>query len=59
MGATHFLFSGGDADFFLEHDTDNMHRDALDFYQEVLVPECGKEVFAHSAFLLYEFTCTH
>jgi hypothetical protein len=57
-GITHLMLSKPDADWFIAyHDPRGLHRDALDYFQEVFLPACGKSVFSNSGMELFEITC--
>lgn len=57
-GGTHLMLSQPDATWFiLYHDPQWMHRDALNYFESVFFPACGKLVYSDEDMRLYEITC--
>ena len=59
-GFTHILVSWDDIDYFtIEHDPQNIHREAASFLLDVILPNCAKEIYADEWVQLYKIESDH
>jgi hypothetical protein len=57
-GVTHLMLSLSDANFFVAlHDPQGLHRRALEYYQTIFLPACGKSVFKDAGMELFQIDC--
>jgi hypothetical protein len=57
-GFTYVMLSQPDANWFIEyHDPHGLHRKALDYFQTIFFPACGKMVFQDQGMELFEIVC--
>ncbi|MCC6500061.1 MAG: hypothetical protein IT313_07310 [Anaerolineales bacterium] len=57
-GITHILLGRPDAYWFISlHDPRHLHRKALDYFENVFLPTCGKSIYQDNLIELYQLTC--
>ena len=57
-GVTYLMLSRTDVDWFIEyHDPHEYHRSALDYYESIFLPACGKSVYKDDGMELFKVTC--
>ena len=57
-GITHLLLGRPDAYWFISlHDPKNLHRDALEYFENTFIPTCGESIFKDNLIELYQIAC--
>lgn len=57
-GITHIMLSHADAYWFIVyHDPHQYHQQALDYFDNVFLPACGKLLYTKNIMELYQITC--
>lgn len=57
-GITHIMLSYEDAIWFIDyHDPHQYHQQALDYFDNVFLPACGKLLYTKNKMTLYQITC--
>ncbi len=58
QGITHLMLSRQDAIWFIvAHDPHGRHQQALDYFEKVFIPACGRLVFKDGEWELFQITC--
>lgn len=57
MGVTHILLSRGDAEWMIQHDNTERHRQAYDYYWQVFAPECMQDCYEDEQMVLSRLVC--
>lgn len=57
-GITHLMLSKADVIWFIAyHDPHHYHQKALDYFENVFIPACGKLLYTNNQMELYQITC--
>lgn len=57
-GVTHLLLGKPDAYWFISlHDPRRLHRNALEYFETIFLPACGKSIFKDNLIELHQITC--
>ena len=57
-GITHLMISQPDATWLIDyHDPHHYHQKALDYFENIFIPACGKLLYANDKMELYQITC--